>query len=84
MFTAFLYAEKIKLAADVRKKKNVLMTVRYISILKQYFVCIWSVSNSKRHMKCGEHITKETRFQIAPKEVVYLTYVMQSWFKKII
>ena len=41
-----LYAENIKLAADVkRKENNGLMTVRYISILEQYFVCICSVSN---------------------------------------
>ena len=36
-----IYAEKIKLAADVkRKENNGLMTVSYISILEQYFVCI--------------------------------------------
>ena len=46
MFTASLYAEKMKLAADVkRKENNGLMTVSYISILEQYFVCIWRVSN---------------------------------------
>ena len=46
MFTASLYAEKIKLAADVkRKENNGLMTGSYISILERYFVCIWCVSN---------------------------------------
>ena len=40
MFTASLFAEKIKLAADVkRKENNRLMTVRYISILERYCVC---------------------------------------------
>ena len=46
MFPESLYAENIKLAADVkRKENNGLMTVRYISIFGQYFVCVWSVSN---------------------------------------
>ena len=49
-----LYAENIKLAADVkRKENNGLISVRHISILEQHFVCIWFQMNSKCHM--NEH-----------------------------
>ena len=40
MFTAFFIGEEDKTSSRCEKKKNGLMTVRYISILKQYFVCI--------------------------------------------
>ena len=41
MFSDSLYSENIKLAADVKRKENSgLTTVRYISILEQYFVWI--------------------------------------------
>ena len=59
MFTASLYTEKIKLAAE----NNRLMTVRHISILERYCVCFDVFQmNSKWSMKCGEHVNQREPF----------------------